>query len=275
MIPIPLYTAAYQPNLLASFTDFKREIAGYVGYGMDSSEWTGDQSAELNRDVQEAYRWILYPDPLPDERTPHVWTFLEQTTTVVTTDGTYNYTLPADFGSFIGQHMTWGVGVGYDQPCRTNDGEILRRRQYGSDEGRPLMFALRWSAQVAGSNQRQELLFWPTPDDTYTLTYKYAVLIGPLSETNPYPLGGPRVSQLMMEACRAIGERKKNGIRGDQWSVFQQQLNSAIRMDKATNTSPRLGVLSGGYSDGYYPQTQRSHSYYFGPDAAGVYTLEV
>lgn len=273
MIPLPLYTAAYQPNLLASFTDFKREIAGFVGYGTDSSLWTGDQSAELARDVQEAYRWILYPQTIPGERIPLTWSFMEKTATVTTTSGTYNYALAADFGSFVGHYMYWPADSGYDPPCRTNESAILNQRQYDSDSNRPRMFAIRWSEQVAGSNQRREVIFWPTPDDEYTLTYKHAVLPGPLSETNPYPLGGPRISQLMMEACRAIGESKKNGARGDRWGIFIEQLMATIQLDKGTNTTPTLGVLSGGYGGDWLPQTQRTHSYYRGPAADGTYTL--
>lgn len=280
MIPLPLYIAHFQPNLLAGWTDYRLELAAWLGYGADSTQWTNDEISELNRHIQEAYRWILYPQTIPGERVPHTWSWLEQTTTLATTASDYDYTLPADFGSFVGQHLMWGSGVTYYHPHRTNDTEILFLRAHSEQSGRPQCFALRWAAQTAGSNQRQEMILYPTPDASYTLYYKYAVLTGPLSETNPYPLGGPRTSQLMMEAIRAIGETKKNGARGDQWTVFMEQMRSAIQLDKGTNTTPTLGVLAGS-SDGYGYRGLRTSgeaSYYYGPSAAygaSLYELEV
>lgn len=274
MIPFPIYLTAIQDNLEAGFNDFRRETALYAGMGADSSLWTSDQIAELARDVDEAYRWVLYPEPMPGERVPHVWTFLESTTTLTTTSGTYNYTLPEDFGSFIDVQLYWPLNSGFAPVYRVSDTEILRKRQWTDQTGKPLQFGLRWMNQTAGSQQRQELIMWPTPDGAYVFTYKYAVLIGKLSESNPYPLGGPRIAQLLIEACKAIGETKKNGGRGDQWKLFISRLRSAIMLDKGTNTSRTVGVMRGVYDDEYMPQYQRSANYYFGPDIGGLYTLE-
>ena len=170
--------------------------------------------------------------------------------------------------------MYWGVGVTYQHPYRVSDSEILNLRAFNELTDRPQRFALRWAAQVAGANQRQEIIFWPTPSTTYTLTYKYSVLIGPLSTTNPYPLGGPRISQLMMEACKAIGELKKNGVRGDQWNVFVAALQAAVQLDKGTNTSPTMGMMRGSPDYSYERGTSGAAAYYFGPDSTGAYTLE-
>jgi len=261
-------------SLTVGYLDFRSAAALAAGWGTDTTLWTTAQAAELHRDVQESYRWCLYPQTIPGERIPHTWSFLEQTTTIVTAASDYDYTLPGDYGSFVGQHMTWPSGSAYDPPYRTNDTHILLLRQHQTTSGRPECFATRWRAQVKGSNQSQELIFWPTPDAVYTLTYKYAVLTNELSEANPYPLGGMRMSQLVLEACRAIGEYKKNQLRGDSWSVFMAELASAIQMDKGTNTTPTVGMMRGG--DGGYGRLQRKRSgtaYYAGPMSDGSYVL--
>jgi hypothetical protein len=276
MIPLPVYIAAAQPNLAAGYDDFVLADAQYAGLGTDVDLWTTSQVAELDRDVQEAYGWCLYPQTIPGERVPHVWTWTEQTTTLTTVLAQYNYTLPADFGSLCGQYMYWPSGSAYDPPYRTNDGDILFNRQHSTTSGRPQFFAIRWLAQTAGLNQRQEVIFWPTPDAEYVLTYRYAVLTGRLSKTNPYPLGGPRMAVLMREACKAIGETKKNGVRGDQWGMFMAALQSAIQLDKGTNTTPTVGMMRGsGYGDCYPRGVSGTAKYYFGPNAAGAYSLEV
>lgn len=274
MTPLVLYLQPLQLNLEVGYNDFKTEVSLYVGYGADGVNWTAAQSAELNRDVQEAYRWVLYPQTIPSEKIPHTWSFLIQTTTLTTEADTYNYQLPLDFGSFIGHFFYWPVNEGYLKPSRTSDGDILNLRQYHDTDGKPHKFAIRWKARANSSRQRQEVLFWPTPDDEYTLTYRYAVLTNALSTTNPYPLGGPRIGQLVMEACRAIGEHKKNGVRGDQWELFIEQMQSAILLDKGTLGNRTVGVMCDPDGYGYMKQTQRTPSYYFGPAADGTYTLE-
>lgn len=281
MIPLPAYLAQQTTNLVAGYTDFMLELAAFLGYGVEPGEWTSSQRAEMARDIQEAYRWCLYPKTIPNDKIPHVWSFLEQTTTLTTAADDYDYTLPADFGSFVGQYMFWPEGSGYDPPYRTNESDILFRRQHRSTTGRPQMFAIRWKSRTSGLSQRQEVLLFPEPDDAYTLTYTYAVLTGKLSTTNPYPLGGPRMAQLVMEACKAIGEAKKNGQRGDQWAIFLESLMSAIQMDSGTNTPRTVGVMRGaGLNLGSLQSKRPTTSYYYGPWVSannlvdGQYTLE-
>ena len=281
MIPLPAYIAHLQPNLGAGYTDFRYAIAFYIGHGSEPDLWTMDQKAELHRDIQEAYRELLYPPTMPGEMTPHVWSFLQPWTTLTTTEDDYDQTLPADFGSFVGQYMLWPEGQGYSPPYRTNPTNIMALRQHRSTSGRPQCFAIHSRAQTSGLQQRQEVLWYPTPDDEYVLNYPYAVLTGKLSRTNPYPLGGPRMAQLMIEACKAVGEAKRDGVRGDQWGRFLANLHSAIRMDKATNTSPTVGQMRGASINIMgLQQTRPNTSYYFGPSVSahnlvdGAYTLE-
>lgn len=267
MVPLAVYISRHQPNLLAGWSDFRSELARYLGYGGDSTQWTDDEKEEMNRDIQEAYRWILYPHSVLGDRTSHVWSFLEVNATLSLSSGDYDYTLPADFGSFVGQHMFWSAGESYERPYRTNETTIISRRMFSNLSARPECFAIRWRSQVARHSQRQEVIFYPTPDTSYTLLYKYAVMVGPLSKTNPYPVGGPRVSQLLMEAVKAIGEAKKNGARGDQWGIFETSLQAAIMLDRGTNTETTVGMMRGAAGRGWYgpSRDQDSAAYYFGP----------
>lgn len=277
MIPFPLYFNAVQSNLELGFSDFRKAVAVYAGFGADSDDWTADQTVELGEDVNEAYRWILNPETIPGERSPHQWSWREQWTTLITASGTYEYTLPADFGSFVGKNMFWGASTGYTHPMKVNDGDILDRRSSGTTSGRPTCFALHWAAQTAGSRQRQVIWLHPIPDGEYTLNYKYAVLTTGLSESNPYPLGGPRIGQLVLEFSKAIGEAKRNGGRGDQWAMAMARLRAEIAMDAETLTQDTLGPMRGAPMS-RYPIIPGSTTYSFGPDAsygATLYEAEV
>lgn len=261
------------PSLIGGYDDFVLAANEFLGYGDDSTLWTTQQVAELDRRVQDAYRYCLHPSTIPGERIPHVWSFLEQETTLTTVAGDYDYTLPAAFGSMSGD-ITFAAGTGYGPIKQSSPQAIRTERQFSNRTGVPEHYAVRWVAQTSGLNQRQELLLYPTPDGAYVLTYCYVLQAPRLSKANPYPLGGPRMSQLMIEATKAVAEAAKNGAPGPQWGVFVGRMNDAIQMDKGTNFSPTVGFLRGADH-----RTVRGHligtvSYYFGPNAAGVYTLE-
>lgn len=261
------------PDLIEGYDDFLLLCSEYIGYGSDPDLWTTQQRAELDRRVQEAYRYVMYPATIPGDRVSHVWTFLQQVTTLTTVADDYDYTMPADFGSMRGK-FTYAEGSGYGAVAPTSEQIIREARAFATVTGRPRASALRWRAQTAGLNQRQEVLLHPTPDAAYVLTYPYAVLVSKLSKINPYPLGGPRMSQLVVEAVKAVGEAVKNGARGDQWGVFREEMLSAVAMDRGTNVAPTVGMMkpvTGG--GGGYDLSISSVDYYYGPSESYGSTL--
>ncbi len=249
MLSVLFNLGTQPPGLLESFTDFELEVSAYVGYGQDRSLWATEEEAELDRTIQEAYRYILYPSRLPGGGIPHVWSWLRQVASLATVSGTDEYTLPADFGSMHSRYLTYSANTYWLPIERTSAHDLRERKQWSSQTSRPWLYALEWQPQTSGQNQRQQMIFYPTPDAVYTLSYEYAVLIGRLSKRNPYPLGGPRISQLMIEACKAIGEAKKNGARGDQWNIFRESLGDAIALDAATLTERTVGRMATQYDD--------------------------
>lgn len=267
MIPFPVLLTAVQSNLEIGFLDFRLAIAIHAGFGADSEFWTSEQIAELGRDVNETYRWILNPSVIPGETLSHRWSFLEQWTTLTTEEDTWEYTAPADFGSLVGVHMKWGIDEPYTWPRKVNDETIIGLRSSNNTSGRPECFALRWPAQTRGTRHRQQFILWPTPDGEYTAYYKYAVLTSDLSESNPYPLGGPRIGQLMLEFGKAVGENKKNGFRGDQWGTAMDRLRAEIQTDRQTNTEPTVGMMRGS-GGAKWPIIPGASTYYYGPDVA-------
>lgn len=249
MLSVLFNLGTQPPSLIEGFTEFELEAAAFLGMGQDRTLWATEDEAELDRAIQEAYRSILYPSRLPGGGIPHVWSWLRQVTTLATVSGTDEYTLPADFGSMHSRYLTYSANTYWLPIERTSAHDLRERKQWSSQTSRPWLFALRWEAQTAGLNQRQRIIFYPTPDDAYTLSYEYAILIGKLSKINPFPLGGPRISQLMIEACKAIGEAKKNGARGDQWNIFKESLADAIALDASTLTERTVGKMASQYDE--------------------------
>lgn len=240
MIAILFNLAEQPPSLIAGYEDFVRECAIAANYGSDESQYTTEEIRWLDESVQEAYRYI---------QRASLWSWKRSTTTLTTVASDNDYTLPADVGSVQGD-ITYAANEGFTHIKRTSPLDIRKRLQQSSQTAQPWLYTVRWRAQTSGSNQRQEMLLYPTPDDAYVLTYEYAVIIGKLSATNPYPLGGPAISQLMIEMCRAVGEAKKNGGRGPQWDLADMAMAVAIGEDNSTLTERTVGMM--GDPDGRY-----------------------
>lgn len=266
MIPLVLYLSTPPtPGLLLSYTDFRLELAERLGYGADSDWWETSfpgSTAELHRLVNQAYRWCLYPHTLPDERVTHVWTFLQRDGSLTFAADDYQYDTPTDFASFVGEEMWWSSPSASSQRMRRVDVDTIRRkRQYfQSSTAYPQLFAIDWNYPSVGQAQTAKIIVHPTPSAASTVNYRYAFNPDALSTTNPYPLGGQRMSQLVLEASAALGEFKKNGSRGDSWGVFREQLDSTIRMDKHTQTTTTVGMMRGSdrlrFADPYLGESQ-------------------
>jgi len=262
MIPLILYLSTPPvPGLLLSYPDFRLELATWIGYGADSTYWeltNPGSTADLHRSVQECYRWVLYPQTIPGENVNHVWSFLKRTGSLTFQAGEYEYDTPTNFASFVGEFMWWDSPSTASTKIRKVEiDELLSRRQYlQTSMAYPQLFATDWNPASLGASQTQKFVFHPTPSAATTVNYRYAVNAEPLSMSNPYPVGGQRISQLMLEAARAHGEFRKNGTRGGAWEVFLAALDSAIRMDKNTNTSNTVGFMS--------PMNRRCYDPYLG-----------
>lgn len=275
MIPLMFYlNVPPVPGLLMGYLDFRMELAAWLGYGTDSTYWEEafpGATAELHRSVNEAYAWCLYPSTLPSEPVNHVWTHLEREGSIALVADQYEYSVPSDFASFSGDEMWWSnASTSGNLLKRMEIGQIVARRQYyQASTAYPQYFAVTWNPATLGESQTQKIVIHPPAASALTLLYRYAVNAEGLSETNPYPLGGQRMSQLVMEACRALGEYKKNGARGSAWDVFREALDSAIRMDRRTNTATTVGMMRGSGARFYDPYV--GESAYYADDGSGTY----
>ena len=85
---------------------------------------------------------------------------------------------------------------------------------------------------MSGEGQRMEVVFYPTPDSVYTLNYQYEAYNGKISEANPYPLGGMRHSELVLESCLAVAEQRANDDAGAHTQAFRSMLASSLAFDR-------------------------------------------
>ena len=106
------------------------------------------------------------------------------------------------------------------------------------------MACLRTRVAYGASGQVQELVFAPVPDKAYVLTFRIEPDCYKLSDDNPFPLGGPKYGELVMESCLSVAEQRANDEAGLHTAQFQRMLASAVANDRRM-TADFFGPMSG------------------------------
>ncbi len=220
-----------ESTLTLGFPEFRAELGHFVGYGRDSAGWSSAQGTELTALVQAGYRRFLVPSPLPGERVSHEWSFLRVVTTITLTAEDYDTTLPDDFGQIDGS-FTFAVNDGWKPVSIVPESMIRDLRQRGTVTGKPEYAAIRPRSSDGASGQRFEVIFWPSPDAAYVLSYRYAVQTYALSASYPYALGGMAHCETVMASILAMGEERLNDMRGTKFAEWMERLVASVERDR-------------------------------------------
>ncbi|WP_309381987.1 hypothetical protein [Cerasicoccus frondis] len=213
--------------LSITFVDLQKEVGAFLGYGVDDGDWTSAQVAELDRYIQSGIRQFYYPPEVN-----HEWSFLKPTTTLDTTAEQAIDDLPDNFG-FIAGNFYFEPNVTRRPVVIVSEARIYALGQLNTDSGPPQYACIRRKAEADGSDgQRFEVVWYPTPDKAYTLTYTYEAYNGKLTTDKPYPLGGMKFSELIVESCLSVAEQRANDEVGIHTTAFKRLLASAISQDQ-------------------------------------------
>jgi len=223
-----------ESGLSLGFGDLSSEVGFYLGYGRTSSSWSTAQAAEIDIYVQAGTRRVYYPPAIPglsQDMLGYEWSWLRPTTTIDIESGTADYDLPDDLGRVVSAF--YYPEAEYRQPIQqVSVGKILALRSSTALTGPPTYFATRFKAEDRTAGSRQEVLFYPEPDDDWTLTCEYEAYSGQLSDDYPYPLGGMKMAELFTESCIAVAESRTEDAPGIHAQLFQTLLVDAIQRDK-------------------------------------------
>lgn len=217
--------------------DLRAEIGFLAGYGRDSGAWSVDQLADINRWMNSGIRRVYYPPAFKSDIegardvVGYEWSFLRPWTTLAVVSGTADYDLPDDFARFIGS-------LHYPEQENRRDivviptPDILEYRSGASTTGAPRYVSERWKTSDGTTGQRKEALFWPKPDNDWSLLYQYEAYQGALSDTYPYPLGGMKMAELYIESCLTVVEIRANDEAGPHYEEYVRLLIDAVARDK-------------------------------------------
>ncbi|MFO7936001.1 MAG: hypothetical protein R6V06_00085 [Kiritimatiellia bacterium] len=240
-----------ESTLSTTYTDLMNAVRVFLGYASDDSV----NDKEVNLYVQSGMRQFYYPDAVEGVDPGFEWSFLKPTTTLDTVADTAAYVLPDTLGRVIGCfHFEPNIHI---RPISVvSEAMVLSKQQGSLIAGVPVIACIRHTDSTGASGQRQEAVFWPTPGAAYTLTYRFEAYANKLSEDNPYPLGGMKHSELLLESCLAIAEQRANDEAGVHTEKFHRMLITATKRD-LKNGAVYYGNMGQPDSDGEY---LRQHS---------------
>ena len=142
------------------------------------------------------------------------------------------YDLPDDFGRFASSlHYEPDQNRSAIQIISVS--QFLSMRASQTLSGNPRFAAVRFkSATPAAIGSRQEVMFYPTPDESHTLYYEYEAYSGKLTDSLPYPLGGMQMVEVYIESCLSVAEVRGEDKPGIHSSEFARLLVDSIKRDQ-------------------------------------------
>lgn len=239
-----------ESTLTVTYLDLLRVVGRYLGY-LQASDTYADLSAtelaECDDVVQSAYRSFLSPPPIAPGRPSHQWSFLYPTSTLSLVSGTADYDLPDGFGGLNADHLNI-TSTSQFVPILIRDvAYILNVRMGDSSTGDPEVCAIRpKAADPDGSTIRYQILFWPTPDGSYTVNIPYRALLTKLTTTNLYPLGGADHAETLRQFCLREAEAQVEDNEGIQAKRAMERLAASIAVDEQHFAPTHLGYCGDG-----------------------------
>lgn len=178
-----------------------------------------------------------------------------------------NYDLPDDFGRLVGE-LHYATDDNRGAVSVVSIADLLDMRSSGDRISAPSFAAIQYKSSDGSSGQRQEILFWPKPNASYTFSYNYEAYSGVLSDTYPYPLGGMQLAELYIESCLAVAEQRVNEEAGLHTQMYKVLLEDAVARDKKRgaqifgqvgNREAAYGRVRHGDTGGTYPITYKGN----------------
>lgn len=217
-------------SLHITYDELLREVGRFLGYGRDPDDWSDDQTTDVEDTIKSGLRSFYWPT-VGDKR--YAWSFLRKRSNLTTVSNTDSYYLADDFEGLL-EGFSYSAGSGKRRVSRVSEEDILALQGKNDQSGAPEYCCLRSVPPEEGSEMLWEVVFYPTPDDTYTLAYRYSVSPAELSDLNQYHLGGAAHSECVLEACLACAEKTMlpehgNGIHAER---FQRLLQASVLLDQ-------------------------------------------
>ena len=195
--------------------------------------------------IRDGYMLFLYPPEVTVSGVvvaSHQWGFLSPKSTLSVSEDDYDIDLPAAFGGLVGNQIFISSTSTWYPPVDVVTPEEIEGWRVGTGlTGTPRRAAVRPKEFTPATGMRYELVLDPTPDDDYTLIYRYNVNPNAVA-SGVYPIGGVQHSLTIKAAVMAAAELRALGGHGSYYEAFLRRLQASVRQDQRYR-SPNLGPI--------------------------------
>ena len=220
------------PNSLAvSYDTIRRAIGLSASLGRNYSTWSTTVAADVDSFISDALNRVYFDARLPGETEAHAWSFLRAVDSITTVASTSTYDLPENFGDLLGRGFTFAADANQAPIAVVQDFELRAIVAQGSRSGAPKYCAVRPKAAVPGGETKYEVVFYPTPDAAYVLSFRYGIIPPMISSANPYPMGGAIHGSMIKAACCAQAEIELGDAEAVWGKRYLELLASSIALD--------------------------------------------
>lgn len=218
-------------TLAIDYFAIQRHVGLELGFGPNALSWTQEQTQLVEQCIEQGCLQYYFPPVVEGGRASHEWSFLRPLAELVTSEDQQVYDLPPDFDRMFGSLTFVDENNLYPPIAIISDTRMRELHSQQTLTGPPVYASVRPMTSAPGFEERQGLVLFPTPDDTYRLQYQYHAVQRRLSATAPYPLGGQIHGQGILASCLSFAETKATGKEGTHFRRFMRCLASAIHSD--------------------------------------------
>lgn len=121
-----------------------------------------------------------------------------------------SYDLPAEFDGVFDGNLNYKTNDNTNwPPIKLVSPEMIRlEKQHYNNADRPLCASIQPKEFSAITGQRWQITFFPTPNQSWTFYGRYKVNAQMIDAVNKFPLGGTAMSEVLLESCLAVAEKR-------------------------------------------------------------------
>jgi len=231
-------------DLGITYGTLRREVGRYLGFDRDPNNWGTNETQDVQDVIDAGLRQFYRPPRLPEERIAHQWTFLRPYAHLTLEVGKWDYDAPGDFAGLDGCVYFVQSDFANNTIQVVNEARIQQLRQqywYSEVYDEPQYVAVSPKQSDNGSQSGYRLMFFPSPDEPYTLTYKYFSRQRALRKDSDVPIGAYEHAETIRASCLAAAEAHLDDEIGPKMQRFMDQLRASVDFDRKSTAPGNLG----------------------------------
>src|SRR3990167_9429614 len=157
-------------NLAIDYDEILARVSFYLHGKRSTSGFATEETDNLTSIIKSGLRKFYYPQ-LVDPALTHAWSFLKPKLELAVQASQYVFTLPDDFGGMVGSLSFSSGDNAVGEVVKTSPEAIdSLRSTTDNTTGYPQFYAIRPRRVMGTEGQKGEVMTWPTPDGSYTLS---------------------------------------------------------------------------------------------------------